>query len=356
MGHWISGTNPEDGKKIITFFYYYQVMKLLITGGSGFIGTNAVEYFIDRGFDVLNVDIQEPANVQQAPNYLKVDIMDKDALRAAFSEFRPEAVIHMAARADCDENTTVETGYRMNTVGTRNVLEAIKESPTVGRAIIVSSQFVCGADYPPKDDEDFHPVTVYGQSKVITEQLTREAGLSCCWTIVRPTNIWGPWHKRYTQQFWRVAAKGWYLHPGGKPVTRCYGYVGNLVAHLDAILASGRAEVDRQVLYLSDPADDIYRWADAFCRGLGSGPARRVPRSILRLLGVTGDLISKISGKPFYISSSRVRSMTSDYVVPGVIEKTISVLGAPKYSLEEGVNRTLVWLEAQRGPDARGGA
>ena len=322
-------------------------MKILITGGSGFIGTHTVEHFLAAGAEVLNLDLQAPLNVRHVGQWRRVDILESEVLKGAFREFQPDAVIHLAARAECDETTTVEVGYRMNTEGTQNVLEAIRETHSVRRVIIISSQFVCGPDHPPEHDEDFHPVTVYGQSKVITEELTRAAALDCCWTLVRPTNIWGPWHQRYTQEFWRVAAKGWYVHPGGQPVTRCYGYVGNLVAHLEAILQAEEPKVHGQVFYLSDPAEDIYRWANAFCMALRGQPARRVPRPLLALLGLGGDVISKLTGKPFLINSNRVRSMTSDYLVPGAIERTIAVLGQPRHSLEDGVRLTLEWLHAR---------
>jgi GlcNAc-P-P-Und epimerase len=323
-------------------------MKILITGGSGFIGTNTVEHFLASGAEIFNLDIQPPFDGKHLGLWRQVDILDSEALKSAFREFQPDAVIHLAARAECDETTTVEVGYRMNTQGTQNVLEAIRETRSVGRVIIISSQFVCGPEHPPRHDADFHPVTVYGQSKVITEQLTRKAALDCCWTIVRPTNIWGPWHQRYSNEFWKVAEKGWYVHPGGKPVMRCYGYVGNLVCHLEAILQAAPPKINKQVFYLSDLPADIYQWASAFCVGLRGQPARRVARPVLKLLGVAGDVISKITGKPFYITSSRVHSMTSDYLVPGAIERTISILGEPRYSLEEGVSKSLAWLKSKQ--------
>ena len=102
--------------------------------------------------------------------------------------------------------------------------------PSVERVIITSSQFVCAPGRLPENDTDYFPETVYGQSKVVTEKLTREANLPCCWTIIRPTNIWGPWHMRYRREFWRVVERGLYVHPGREPVIRCYGYVKN-VAH-----------------------------------------------------------------------------------------------------------------------------
>ncbi|HYR59188.1 MAG TPA: NAD(P)-dependent oxidoreductase, partial [Chthoniobacteraceae bacterium] len=82
-------------------------MKILLTGASGFIGTNAVEILTAAGDTVLNVDSQPPLNPAQSPFWKKADVLDAGALAAAFAEFSPEAVIHLAARTDCDESTTV---------------------------------------------------------------------------------------------------------------------------------------------------------------------------------------------------------------------------------------------------------
>ena len=321
-------------------------MKILITGASGFIGTNAVEVFASRGDTVCNLDPQPPLNPAHREFWKKADILDPAALNAALAEFSPEAVIHLAARADCDENTTVEEGYRLNTDGTRNVLAAIRATPSIRRAIITSSQFVCGPGYQPKDDEDFHPATVYGQSKVITEQLTRAAALPCTWTIVRPTNIWGPWHLRYQREFWRVVAKGWYVHPGGAPVVRCYGYVGNVVRQMRKILELPPERVSGEVFYLGDRPGDIAEWVNAFSLALRGKKVRVVPRPVLATAGRIGDVISRVIGRPFYINTSRFRSMTSDYLVN--MDKTFEVLGPPPVSLEEGVAETVAWLRQSR--------
>jgi len=70
-------------------------------------------------------------------------------------------------------------------------------------------------------------------------------------------------------------------------------------------------------------------------------------RPILRRADLTGDLITALAGKPFYITSSRYRSMVTDYITP--MGKTYSVLGPPKFSLQEGVDETLTWLRTQPG-------
>src|SRR6266576_2667059 len=172
-------------------------MKVLVTGGSGFIGTNVVEALSRKGNTILNYSLHAPLNSEQIQYWRAGDILDQVATTTAFQEFQPERVLHLAARAECDENTTVESGYRVNTDGTRNVLDAIRATASVERTIVTSTQFVCAPGRLPKNDTDYFPETVYGQSKVITEQLTRAANLPTCWTIVRPTNIWGPWHMRY---------------------------------------------------------------------------------------------------------------------------------------------------------------
>jgi GlcNAc-P-P-Und epimerase len=326
-------------------------MRIVFTGASGFIGTNAVDAFAGWGHEVFNLDLAPPLKSSQRPVWHQVDILDAGALAAALHQIQPDTVIHLAGRTDCDESTTVEAGYRANTEGTQNLLDAIKATPSVQRAIITSSQFVCGPGYQPKDDLDFHPVTVYGQSKVLTEKATRAAGLACTWTLIRPTNIWGPWHQRYQREFWRVVSKGLYVHPGGAPVVRCYGFVGNILHQMRRILELPAEAVHEQVFYVGDFPGDIFHWVDGFSRALRGSPARRVPRPLLRALGLLGDAITQLTGKPFYLTSSRFRSMTSDYLVD--MEKTFRVLGPPAISLEEGIRQSVEWYRQAPGSQSR---
>jgi GlcNAc-P-P-Und epimerase len=321
-------------------------VRLLVTGASGFIGTNYIEFCSRQDCELLNVDIQKPMNPRHEKFWKKGDIMNPAELEAIFFEFQPTHVVHMAARAECDETTTVEEGYSVNTKGTQNVLDAIKKTPSIERVIIVSTQYVAGPGRLPEGDEDYFPHTVYGQSKVITEQLTRKAELNCIWTLVRPTNIWGPWHDRYRREAWRVIQKGMYLHPGGKPVVRSYGYVGNIVWQMDQIFKAPKDAVNRQVFYVGDRPIDIFEWVDAFSMALKGKPARKVPRFVLAPIGLIGDFLGKC-GKTFPLTSSRFRSMISDYLTP--MEKTFETFGDPPYSLEQGVEASVEWLNRGDG-------
>jgi nucleoside-diphosphate-sugar epimerase len=318
-------------------------MRVFATGASGFIGTNLIEAFKQRGSEFINYDNHPPLNEEQHGYWVEGDILDYAKLEKTLHEYMPDMVVHLAARTDVDENTTVEEGYRVNTIGTQNLIRIIADMPSVKRLVITSSQYVCGPGYQPKNDEDYGPATIYGQSKAESEQLTRKAGLQCCWTIIRPANIWGPWHMRYRSQFWRAVQRGFYMHPAGKPVVRNYGYVGNIAAYILRILDVPKEQVNKKTFYLSDPPEDIRKWVNAFSLALKGRKAIEIPRAVLYALGLAGDLISWVRNKQFYITTSRVRSMTTDYMVS--VEETYKVLGSPPIALEAGVHESIIWLK-----------
>ncbi len=314
--------------------------RLLVTGGSGFIGANFI-LGANRlgGYEVLNLDLVPPKFEADHVKHQCCDILNLDLLKHFFAEFQPTDVVHLAGRTDMFGSNVSD--YAANHVGTKNLITAIQETPSVEKVVFTSSQFVVGPGVPPASDEDFRPHTIYGQSKVLSEKAVREAHLGCTWTIVRPTNIWGRWHPRYPGEFWRVLKQGRYFHPGGPPVTRCYGYVGNVVEQVLAILAREDDNLNGKVIYVGDAPIDLYDWTNAFSLSLTGKPVRVVPRPLVKTLAKFGDVVVGCGGR-FPIFSSRFRSMTEDYVTP--MDATFDALGPSRISLEEGVRETVEWL------------
>jgi nucleoside-diphosphate-sugar epimerase len=317
-------------------------MRLLITGGNGFIGTNLLEMFLPRTPVLLNLDTQAPHVQEYAPFWRTCDILDGEAVDAAFADFQPSHVIHLAARTDVVGKTLDD--YKVNTAGTANLLASVKKTPSVERLIVTSTQFVHRPGHLPTDDEDYEPHTLYGESKVITEQLTRSADLTCCWTLVRPTNIWGPWHPRYPQEFWRVLARGRYLHPAGAPVIRSYGYVKNVVHQYEQILAAPAELVNRQVYYVGDGDIDLYAWANGFSVAITGKTVYKTPRWVLRAIALVGDGVNLVGGN-FPLFSSRYQSMVTDYSTP--IDRTLQTFCPPPYTLQQGIDETVAWLQQE---------
>jgi len=315
--------------------------RLLITGGSGFIGTNAVTHFSTQGADVLNLDWNPPLDPTHRPLWKECDILDEERMRTIFQEFRPTHVIHLAARTDTDIQDDI-TAYEQNHTGTENVLRTVKITPSIERLIVTSTQFVCEAGYQPKDDLDFKPFTLYGETKRRCELATREAGLTCAWTIIRPTTIWGPFSLRYRDVMFKVMRKGLYFHPGGKKVIRSYGYVGNVVWQIGRMLTLPKADMDGRVFYVGDQPMDLRIWVEAVSRRLTGKPVRYIPSALIRAIALAGDVLTTLR-LPFPITTGRYRSMTSDYITP--MDRTIAALGEAPYTLEQSVDETIRWYE-----------
>lgn len=314
-------------------------MRILVTGGSGFIGTNLIDILLDRDVRLINLDINPPQKATHQPYWQKCDILDFDLLMRSFEKFQPTHIIHLAARTDTLSNSLDD--YEVNTRGTCNVLHCIKATPESQRVIVTSSQFAFGPPGFPKSEEDYNPIGAYGLSKVLSEKATRSAGLNCVWTIIRPTNIWGPWHPRYPKEFWLVLKKGLYLHPAGKSAVRSYGYVKNIVYQMMKILEAQPSLVDKKVYYVGDPPIPLSDWVNGFSLAITGKPPHIIPRWLLRAVATAGTLLNGI-GVRFPITLSRYRSMTEDYLSP--IENTIKSFGVPPYSLEEGIKETVNWL------------
>lgn len=316
--------------------------KIVITGGSGFIGTNVVKYYIERMNDVLSIDKNMPKISEQKGVFRQIDIEDEESVQSAILSFDPDYIIHLAARTDLDGKTLED--YSANIKGVENVLKTAEKCPNLKKILITSSMLVCHTEYYPRNQFDYAPTTLYGESKVKTEEIVWENKPSCDWAILRPTSIWGPWFGVPYRNFFDIVKARRYFHIGHKSCTKTYGYVENAVYQIDKILMSDTRDEKNKVFYLGDePPIFIEEWANEIASELGFR-ITRMPMPLLRCAGWFGDFL-KLFGLHFPMTSFRLKNMTTDNIID--LSNTMTIAPNPPYSRIDGVRKTLLWLKEE---------
>ena len=167
-------------------------MKILVTGGAGFIGSSVVRLAISRGASVVNVDavtyaacLNNVADVANHPNYAfeQVDIRDREALADVFAKHTPDAVMHLAAESHVDRSIDAPADFiETNITGTFNMLEAARSywqaqgRPVTFRFHHVSTDEVFGSLSPTgmfNETTPYDPRSPYSASKASSDHLVR---------------------------------------------------------------------------------------------------------------------------------------------------------------------------------------
>jgi len=318
------------------------VSRVLVTGGSGFIGTNLVEHYYLSGDHVTNLDIVSPRKSQHAALWRKTNLLDSKALRQAVIEADPEIVFHMAARTDLEGKCMSD--YSANTQGVSNLIHALQGVRGLRLTIFASSMLVCSVGYRPNGELDYCPNTAYGESKVVGEQIVRsEAAGRFPWIIIRPTSIWGPWFETPYCDFFMAVQRGLYMHPSGMNIHRSYGFVLNSVVQLARLAALDGASLLGRTVYMADHKPmELKHWAETIQRALGAPPIREIPLWILRGIAMGGDLLKTMGYARPPLTSFRLNNLLTE-----MVHDTAPLhlaCGDLPYSMEQGVRITCEWL------------
>jgi UDP-glucose 4-epimerase len=175
-------------------------VKILVTGGAGFIGSHVVDAYVAAGHEVAvadNLSTGREDNVNPAAQLHKVDVTNRAQVQAAIASFKPEVVNHHAAQSEVPKSVA-DPGYDalVNVVGGLNVLRACVDASV--RKVIFSS--TGGALYgepdivPADEDHPVRPLSPYGTGKLAFEQYlgTFQRTFGLPYTVLRYANIYGP--------------------------------------------------------------------------------------------------------------------------------------------------------------------
>ena len=170
------------------------MMRILITGGAGCLGSNLIEHWLPKGYQILVIDNFATGKREVVPEItgLKVtegDIANEELVNQTFESFRPDVVIHAAA-AYKDPDNWVEDA-RTNVIGSANVVKASKKCGA-SRLINFQTALCYGRpkQLPIPVDHPTNPFTSYGISKTAGEQLMLMSGIPTL--SLRIANVTGP--------------------------------------------------------------------------------------------------------------------------------------------------------------------
>ncbi len=261
-------------------------MKVLVTGGAGFIGSHVVEAYMKAGHAVCVVDDMSsgfPHNVPPGVRLYEVDIRDPQ-LAQVFDEERPEVVSHQAARANVRESLEKPLLYAsVNVLGSLNVLECCRQYGV--RKIIYAS--TGGAVYgepswlPVSEDHPINPLDPYGASKHHVEHYLHLYRLNydLSFTALRYPNVYGPRQD-----------------PNGEAGVVAI-FTGLMVQGKQPVI-NGSGEQERDFVHVSDVARAgllALEHGDNEILNIGSGAGTNINRVYTLLAELTG-----IGAKPAY--------------------------------------------------------
>lgn len=184
-------------------------MRILITGGLGFVGNRFIEMNSKNELIIFSSTIKKKYRQLKHTSYVKGSVTNNN-MNKIFKKYQPNVVIHLAAKSGlgiCEKNPS--DAFSVNVFGTFNVIKACLEYNS--KLIFLSSREVYGEKSSKKilETEKLSPTNVYGKTKLLAELLIKNEGKTSKldYTILRPTNIYGPKSSKGINQIFKMAIK-----------------------------------------------------------------------------------------------------------------------------------------------------
>lgn len=318
-------------------------MRVLVTGGSGFIGRHLGAALARSGAEVVNLDLVAPPLPSVYVRSLQGDVRDPGCVRAALTDC--SLVVHLAA-AHHDFGIAEQTFHDVNEGGTR-VLCAELARAGVSRALFFSSVAVYGdAGTEPDEDTPPAPLTPYGASKLAAERVLADWSAQAAGRralVLRPSVVFGEHHFANVYALVRQIESGRYLQVGAGGNRKSLAWVHNVVDAVLHLLARDEPVAFRVYNYADKPDLSSAEIAREIHAALGREPSRvRLPLPLALALAAPIDALSALTGRDLAVSRARIRKLAQAQTVYAAhrIRETGFV---PRTDLRDALRRMVDW-------------
>lgn len=283
-------------------------MRILITGGAGFIGAVLAHQLREQGHQVVVFDKAAP----DSESSLKADVRDLEALKAAAEGMD---VIYNLAAEHRDDVRPLSLYEEVNVRGARNVVTAAAHAG-VNTVIFTSSVAVYGDSEKPLDESAPHNwINEYGRTKSLAEVEHRQwadADPARKLVMVRPSVVFGPGNRGNVYNLLKQIAGGRFIMIGAGQNRKSMAFVDNVAAFLAFTLT---LPAGVSIYNYADNPDFDMNTLVALIRermGRGEGVGPRLPLWAARLAGAGADVVAGLTGKSLPISRVRVRKFVAN--------------------------------------------
>jgi UDP-glucose 4-epimerase len=157
-------------------------LRVVVTGGAGYIGSHVVKMLVKSGLEVLILDNLSTTSGENLRfgKFEKVDLGKEERIFQIFSSYKPQAVMHFAAYIVVPESVEKPFKYYYNNVGNTLRLLSAMQRAQVKNFIFSSSAAVYGIpkEVPVKEEADLNPISPYGESKAMVEKILKDMAMA----------------------------------------------------------------------------------------------------------------------------------------------------------------------------------
>jgi nucleoside-diphosphate-sugar epimerase len=321
-------------------------MRVLVTGGTGFLGSHLVEGLLEEPGTEVFALVRDPGRPRWLKGEARVRLLPGDLGNIPALPEGLVAVYHVAGSTKTLRSSAY---YTVNRDGTTNLLRALEARPDRPRFVHVSSLAAVGPSAPERavrEDDPPHPVSRYGESKLQAEQevLARRDRFPV--VILRPAAVYGPRDEDFLEYFRWIKRD---VEPVVGPTQlMSLVHVRDVVR---AALLAGRADIaSGEVFHIADPTPRSWEDLGRIAAGLlGKKPVRiRIPVWTASLAAAASEGLGRLLGRDKgLLNRDKVRLARAAGWVADV-GKARRILGfETRVALEQGLGETIAWYLAK---------